>query len=428
MKNLLIPQFLKVGFQERAGTYTNKLGFIIYKKGKVWAQEKSWEGWRHKPDTILNDYHPETRSYTKRLVEGVEPIEFENVPIEGWVLNKKAGGTSSGWNKRNTYARVWDPRGWEFEITLDNLLFILECTDCVMGKGLIGEFVYSWDGKNIVLLPKNTPDWEACQEYTSLKTKKFNPNKMILGKTYLNSRSEKIVFLGKREVFKSEPSSISKEKWYEIYNSPENSEDRLESPESLWNWQMGVLELANKIKAEIHSWYKNNYWEDAHKISYYEIQSNPSLKWCFWNEDSNKIEVTDGCNFVKKELDIEAVKDFTLFDELLETYLKGTNYNNYWAYKSSLNPLTDFKLSEPIFLNDEGHFVYNKEYNYYYNYNMAWAYLNDSKKVILEYYYTNLYKIYFKTDTGWLMQTVGSKDKIIFDKSGLQFYQKLEII
>jgi hypothetical protein len=38
--------------------------------------------------------------------------------------------------------------GFEFEISIPNLLYILqECTS-TKGKGLDGEFVYAWDGKD----------------------------------------------------------------------------------------------------------------------------------------------------------------------------------------------------------------------------------------------------------------------------------------
>jgi hypothetical protein len=50
----------------------------------------------------------------------------------------------------STYCRVYDPRGFEFEISIPNLLYILqECTS-TKGKGLDGEFVYAWDGKDLV--------------------------------------------------------------------------------------------------------------------------------------------------------------------------------------------------------------------------------------------------------------------------------------
>ena len=124
--NIFVPKRINVGFQERSSTYTGKLAYVIYydEKGTL-RKEKSWNGWRNKE--IPNE-------------------EFDNVPTEGFVLNKHVGGYASGWEHRNSYCRVYDPRNFEFEISIENLLYILECCDSIKGKGLQGEFVYAWDG------------------------------------------------------------------------------------------------------------------------------------------------------------------------------------------------------------------------------------------------------------------------------------------
>ena len=104
-ERLNIPKQLKVGYQKRCDTYSEKLAYVTYinKKGEI-AKQISWDGWRDKEIT---------------------PDDFENVPTEGFVLNKRAGGYKSGWNFRQTKCRVWDPRGFEIEISIENLLYIL---------------------------------------------------------------------------------------------------------------------------------------------------------------------------------------------------------------------------------------------------------------------------------------------------------------
>ena len=198
---LFLPEKCKVGLQERQGTYTGKLGYIIYHDGKIWRKENSWEGWRHKEGDKIGYWDPETREHKKITVKGVKPIEFENVPTEGFVLNKKVGGGNSGWNNRQTYSRVYDPRGWEFEITVANLLYILQECDSFKGKGLDGEFVYAWDGKDLVLLPTSSPDYVACKAYTDLQSVKFNSRKDLFeGYTYLTNKQEELIYLGRYEV------------------------------------------------------------------------------------------------------------------------------------------------------------------------------------------------------------------------------------
>ena len=201
-EQLFIPTKCKVGFNERGDTYTGKLGYIIYNDGKVWRKEKSWEGWRQKPGDAKYGWDPVAQKQMKgKHDESVEAIEFENVPTAGFVLNKKAGGGNSGWNHRQTYSRVYDPRGWEFEITVPNLLYILQESNSYKGKGLEGEFVYSWDGKDLVLIPTSSADYKASIEYTNLQSVKFNRKDLTEGHTYLTNKQEKFIYLGRYPVY-----------------------------------------------------------------------------------------------------------------------------------------------------------------------------------------------------------------------------------
>jgi hypothetical protein len=123
---IFIPEKINVGFQNRSDTYTKKLAYIIYfdQKG-VLRKETSWNGWRDK---------------------SIDNIIYDNIPTSGFVLNKKVGDYVSDWNHRQAYVRVYDPRDFEFEITIENLLYILENASSIKGKGLEGEFTYGWDG------------------------------------------------------------------------------------------------------------------------------------------------------------------------------------------------------------------------------------------------------------------------------------------
>lgn len=176
---LTVPDKIKVGYNKREDTYSGKLAYVIYQDSKgVWRKETSWDGWINKKEGIDN---------------------FDNVPTEGFVLNKKVGGKNWSWNPRNEYIRVYDPRGFEIEITLPNLLFILNECDCTKGKGLTGSFVYAWDKDKLVLLPVDTNEYKESKNYTDYKSKakSLKSNQLMVGKTYLNSNKEKIVYLGK---------------------------------------------------------------------------------------------------------------------------------------------------------------------------------------------------------------------------------------
>lgn len=193
---LFIPKKIKVGYQHRADTYTKKLAYVIYYDNKgVLRKEKSWRGWIHDKETT--QYQWDGKNHTTYKAPALTPDDFDNVPTEGFVLNKKAGGYSTGWNHRQTYCRVWDPRGFEFEISIPNLLFILQETSSFKGKGLEGEFVYAWDGTELVLLPTCCEDYQKCEEFTDIQDGKVSAKELVEGHTYITKRQEKLVYMGK---------------------------------------------------------------------------------------------------------------------------------------------------------------------------------------------------------------------------------------
>jgi hypothetical protein len=178
---MFVPNKIKVGYQNREGTYTGKLAYVIYfdHKNKL-RKEASWEGWRDKK---------------------IDPSEFTNEPMSGFVLNKGVGGyrASYGWDARNEYIRVYDPRDFEFEISVANLLFILQETSAIKGKGLEGEFVYAWDGTELVLLPLGCAEYQACNTHTERQSKKVSAKEVKPGFSYVMKNGTNVMYLGKYE-------------------------------------------------------------------------------------------------------------------------------------------------------------------------------------------------------------------------------------
>lgn len=270
---LFIPKKCKVGFNTRSDTYTGKLGYIIMFDGKIWRKEPSWLNWietyiseeefqEKKLESFNYRLAQETKNYQGYLenkdswgyrnniidrkldtldkylklynLDSIEnypfniphkisditinPVEFDNIPTEGFVLNKKVGGDRYFWNPRQTYSRVYDPRGWEFEISIPNLLFILECTNSIKGKGLEGEFVYSWSGKDLVLLPCESENYKSSIKHTELQDKKVSTKDLKEGYTYVNSKGNNLIYLGKlpivKEVKDGEETYIKKDYYF----------------------------------------------------------------------------------------------------------------------------------------------------------------------------------------------------------------------
>jgi len=176
---LFIPEKVKAGYQERKDTFTKKLAYVIYYDEKgVLRKEKSWQSWRD---------------------DKIEPLDFENKPYSGFTLNK--GILRDGyWGGGHNMVRIYDDRGVEFEITVSNLMYILMGNDCNK-RVLSGEFVYAWNGTELVLLPTNTEEYKVSTTFTSLKTNKVSMKELQanVGCVFKTKGLEDWVYLGKIE-------------------------------------------------------------------------------------------------------------------------------------------------------------------------------------------------------------------------------------
>jgi hypothetical protein len=177
MTNVFVAPKIRVGYQNRQGTFTGKLAYIIYfdEKGKL-RKEASWQKWRDEKC-------------------GVD--DYDNKPIEGFTINKDIKRYNGEWfSSTRTMVRIHDPRGFEFEVTTENLIAILMHTDCLR-RGLIGEFVYAWVGPELVLLPTNSEEYQAATKYTEGLSKKVGAKELVPGISYRTKREGDVVYIGK---------------------------------------------------------------------------------------------------------------------------------------------------------------------------------------------------------------------------------------
>jgi hypothetical protein len=176
--NLYIPKTITVGFQSRTDTFTGKLGYVIYTDHKgVLRKEASWNSWRDKK---------------------IDVVTVDNTPQPGFTLNK--GIKRDGyWGSGRSVIRVWDPRDFEFEISVDNLIGILMHAD-VSKRDITEPCVFAWNGTELILLPTNSVEYQESVAHTEKQEKKFSARDLVAGYTYsVRKETKSVVYLGSFE-------------------------------------------------------------------------------------------------------------------------------------------------------------------------------------------------------------------------------------
>lgn len=353
-KKLIIPETIRVGYQNREDTYTGKLAYVTYIDVKgVHRSEKSWNGWRdHK----------------------IKPKDFKNEPTTGFVLNKKVGGHSWGWNPRQTYARVYDPRGFEFEIDIVNLLFILDETSSIKGKGLEGEFVYSWDGKNIVLLPVTSVNYTESFKFTELQAQKVVKKDMREGCLYRNKSNQTVMYLGRHEVFQYKNwrggATLTKMHVFRVLDNFEQEWDGRGHTDAVFWFQKGFTKLASRLSDEPESEFVN-YCDELHqsryrtKASTLELVSDrdhSSWDWYVYKHTDGTLHLVQSGYYAPEyggQIEIDGVSYKIVNRQLPSWFVQAkSDYDNsrHWGRN---HPKLPGKKYELIYVNEHGKYVNN---------------------------------------------------------------------
>lgn len=179
IEKMYIPKTMLVGYQNRDDTMTGKLSYITYKKGSQIYKKTSWENWC--------DYNL-----------GLDDID--NKPTDGFLFNKDITHVSYNYysnGSKHSKMRVFDPRGFDFEITINNLSFIINT--CNINNGEIeGKFVYAWDGVELILLPVNSNEYKESVSFSKNENKKISARDLVLGRTYqLKKTEDHVIYIGR---------------------------------------------------------------------------------------------------------------------------------------------------------------------------------------------------------------------------------------
>lgn len=194
-QKLVIPTELHVGFQYANKVYNSELrkyetvdnsllGFATYVDAKgVLRKEHSWESWRDKT---------------------ISAKTFENKPLTNFSIgNVKKRSTDWFGSGRHVW-RVLDPRGFELEITSENLQAIID--QCDINSGVIdGELIWVWSpaGK-MALIPVESEDYKAATEFTKItKAKAISKKDYGSGDMVMTSKGDVVQFIGEYFVLQS---------------------------------------------------------------------------------------------------------------------------------------------------------------------------------------------------------------------------------
>lgn len=125
---------LKVGFQNRKDTFTGKLGFIISDD-------------ENKPI--------DTTAFKRWCDANLGFMNIENKYETGFLINKNINRQSTFSNSKNI--RVFHPKGFEFEVAVENLIYLIANAN-IVSQEIMAPCLVCWSRGKIFLVPKGTPE------------------------------------------------------------------------------------------------------------------------------------------------------------------------------------------------------------------------------------------------------------------------------
>lgn len=144
LSTIKIPEKVYVGFQGRRSVDEVPLGFMT-----PYTTDKAGEKRRATVDSwAKGHYHNADKTFNS--------VTIENKPMIGFKIGRAIRRSGSGWNSSGaSFIRIEDPRGFELEITIENLAMCMAGNIIEDGE-LVQECVWGRDGGKNLLLPINS--------------------------------------------------------------------------------------------------------------------------------------------------------------------------------------------------------------------------------------------------------------------------------
>lgn len=336
-ESIFLPQTLKCGFNLR---FTENDSYQRHEKDengkwkKVLPQHTNESSYKVAFVSYYDEkgkFRHET-SFNNWVSQDVPTEEHKNVPTKGFKIFKQANRHS--WNRfcsyRNVSVEIQDPRGWVFEISHDNLAWIID--NCLINKGDIeGEFVYGWNGKDRVLIPCASDTYkELARRSEKIINKGYiAPSELKPWHVYKTKRGELFAFIGRFDYYNhylTYNATARKLKEMAIKEGYHKINDEMDLWGGCWkNGKMYLLKCVKKegdkyVTASSHNWYdvefrnpKDKFLEEVDVIEDEEFKTYLYNRYYLFNRKFHYVDYSKSVKkrYITKE-DMLAFRDYCI--------------------------------------------------------------------------------------------------------------------
>lgn len=251
-----IPDNIVVGYKTTKTENNPRLAYITYKDelGKL-KFETSWNKWR--------DVKVPEENYDNDIIKSLKVVDT-------------AGGYKSGWNYRQEYIQLSDNRGFMFQITTDNFLWLLDY--CICDHGVLkGEFSLAWITNTLYLIPVQSDEYKAAKQYSDQRQNKriTKVSEMIPGRYYrlrnyseyknndYNNRINEFLFIGSLPTIQSDNSRKSR---LTFVSSKKDGFFFTDIKGVEYETSQNTEDVSEYIELFIHSPYSPEFWQNRNKL------------------------------------------------------------------------------------------------------------------------------------------------------------------
>lgn len=183
----------------KAQSHGVNLGFATPKENN-----KAFEKRKHTVDNWSKPYNERVQDALTgewKWVEGdkIQPIVVANDAVSGFRVADDVRRTY--WGGGNVVWRIYDPRGYELEISSANLIRIIDSVGINAGGEIPAKCMWARLGANNILVPEGSDLWSKCiQDAATLQARSKTTSAYVAGDVIVLSSGAKVVYVGHLDV------------------------------------------------------------------------------------------------------------------------------------------------------------------------------------------------------------------------------------